>query len=269
MKKIPSQKESTNMRNIKGYIDTAVSGVKSEILTRIDLLDKRDRDQFDGARLLIIDANTLMHKRQELVEKQVEEMKTRIEDMGKNQQLVVSKIDNTMENLHNKLDKHLIDEADSFDKLNAGQATAATRFKELTATLTNLDLDGSKGLQELKKTIDNVSANGNRGLQASLKDMYEKNQEVHNDVKSLKTDIQGLKELVEPKLARDAWWKSTQHLFRTTRLFRFITSKIGFIFFTFAVIVIINLISQAFTGVPLISLEHFAMLFKWIGKLFI
>jgi len=243
------------MRNIKRYIDTAVGGIKNEILIRIDLLDKRDRDQFEGARLLIVDSNTIMNKRQDLVETQVKEMKYEVDSIVNKQISVAGKIDTTLENLDQKIDKHLSDEALEFNRIHG--------------TLDRIDLDGSKGVQELRKIIEGVSANGKPGLQASLKDMYDKNEEVHTDIKLIKNDIKELNEFIKPKLMREAWWLATQNLFRSTKFFRFATSKFGFALTMFLIVVLINLVSQAFTGVPLISIDHFLWLFKAIGKLFI
>lgn len=151
---------------------------------------------------------------------------------------------NVLKDLNGKLDKHLIEEAGEFTKIHNGMAETALDVKKI------------------QDTLDTVSANGTKGLGASLKDLYNKNLEVHASVVTLT-------EYLQPKLERMAWWDSTKHIVRTMPPVRLMSSKFGLGLMVFVSVILVNIIVHVFTGVTPISLETVAAVVKWLGKMFI
>lgn len=173
-----------------------------------------------------------------------EEIMSKIDGLDRRDLVQYTNATNVLKDLHSKLEKHLVEEAGEYVKIHAGLAEAATNVKRI------------------QDTLDTVSANGTKGLGPSLKDLYNKNIEVHASVVKLT-------EVLEPKLERMAWWHSTKRLAGTMPGVRMLSNKFGLGLGVLTLVVIINVVSVAFTGVGLISIETVATIVKWLGKMFI
>jgi hypothetical protein len=132
--------------------------------------------------------------------------------------------------LHSKLDGHIQEENNEFKNI-------ADKQSAMKDTITTV-----------QDTLNTVSANGNRGLHASLKDLYNKNTQVHDEIVGLKIDIRSFRELVQPELDRKAWWVSTKKMLATSTLFKFIRSKFGGMVAVFFVWLFVNIVLHVFTN---------------------
>lgn len=173
-----------------------------------------------------------------------EEIMSKIDELDRRDLVQYTNATNVLRDLHTKLERHLIEEAGEYAKIHAGMADTASDVKRI------------------QDTLDTASANGTKGLGPSLKDLYNKNEETRKSVVRLT-------EVLEPKLERMAWWHSTKHLAGSLPGARMLSNKFGLGLGVLTLVVIINLVSVAFTGVGLISLETVATVVKWLGKMFI
>lgn len=190
-----------NCNEVEVYLDRAVQGVRNELLPRIELIDQRNTEYVDSARKAMADTSTLID-RQNFVEKQV------------------AHLAHSVDSLHDKFDLHVQEET-----------------KEWGSIKEQLDV-AAKDVAAVQKTINTVSANGNQGLHASLKDLYNKNLELHDEIKGLRGSIESFQKYIEPSLRWHELGVSAKNVWRSSALFRIFNTRLG-TFFAVALPVVI------------------------------
>ena len=191
----------TVTKDPKKYTDEAIGKLREEIMSKIDVLDRRDLVQYTNAT-------------------------------------------NVLNEVHKKLDQHIAAGVSEFNRMHTSLA------------------ENADDIRKIQVTLDTVSANGTKGLGPSLKDLYNKNEEI-------RTSVVSLTECLQPKLERMAWWHSTKHIVSTMPGVRIFSNKFGMGLSVFIIILVVNIVVHVFTGVTPISLESIAAVVKWLGKMFI
>ncbi len=144
--------------------------------------------------------------------------------------------------LHDMLTEHVTDETAEFKAISEKQ-------EAMKDTITTV-----------QDTLNTVSANGNKGLHASLKDLYAKNTEVHDELKEIK-------ELMAPAIDRHALWASAKRVAQTTWLFKLGAHKAGRYFMWFILIVLLNTVFHGLVGVSLFDWSGLVDLAKVVFKI--
>jgi len=210
-------------KEVENYLDKAIDGVKKEILPMISNLDKRDSDQFESARKIIIDANTVMVKRQEHTEKIAEAVQRELNNMTEKQDNVVANINNSMVSLHDKFDAHIADED--------------LTFKKISSTLVDIQEHGTKLAQVIDAKLNKIQVNGGiYPLNEAIQHIYQQHIETH-------TKLDEVVALVEPWQTRRKWIATTKELIKKNGFLKFVfTTKIGALFGLMTVLLIVNTI---------------------------
>lgn len=114
-----------------------------------------------------------------------------------------------IDSLHDKFDLHVQEETKEWGSIKEQLDAAA------------------KDVAAVQKTINTVSANGRQGLHASLKDLYNKNLELHDEIKGLRTSIDSFKKHIEPSLRWHELHVSAKNVWRSSALFRIFSTRTG------------------------------------------
>jgi len=210
-------------KEVENYLDKAIDGVKKEILPMIRNLDKRDSDQFESARKIIVDANTVMVKRQEHTEKIAEAVQKELNNMAEKQDNVVANINNSMVSLHDKFDAHIADENNT--------------FKEISTSLKDIADNGTALARSIDDKISHIRVNGGvYPLNEAIQHIYQQHIETHSKLDEVVA-------LVEPWQTRRKWIATTKELIKKNGLLRFVfTTKIGALAGLMTVLLIVNTI---------------------------
>lgn len=248
-KTVPNKKTSSNKKvfdcdDVEQYLDRAVQGVKNEILPRIELLDRRDKEQYESAKKIIIDANDLMSSRQKHSEKIVESVKQEIDGMIEKQEEVIKKFQNSLTSLHEKFDVHISDESTTF-----------TLIKE---SLKDISDHGTKLAQQIAQNLNNIKVNGGTyPLSDALQYIYAQHTETHQKLDEVVA-------LVEPIRVRKKWMRSTYELIHKNGLLNFLfTSKLGMVLLIIVLLLIVNSILLDVFGIKL----DLKSIFIWLSSL--
>lgn len=221
--------------DVEKYLEKAINEVKREIIPRIDLIDKRDKEQFDGARQTIIDANAIMIGRQDNVEKKVQGVKTELDQIVNSQEKIVKNLTESLDSIHTKLDDHIADETNEFKDIKSSLIQITSRVE-----------DNLNHIQDLDKTVRNIKVNGGTyPLSDAIQHIYNEHKETHKKL----DDISGL---VEPMRARAQWMRATREFIKKNGLLHFIFgTKLGAILGTISAFLIINTIALDVFGIRL------------------
>ena len=232
---------------VEEYLDKAVASVKKDIIPRIELLDKRDKDQYDSAKKIIVDAHALLQKRQEHSEKVVESVKKEIDVMLSKQDIVVENFQNSLTSLHLKFDQHVVNEQRVYGEINN--------------TLKDMSEHGTSLARDIAANINHIKVNGGvYPLSEALQYIYKQHEETHQKLDEVYA-------LVEPIQARRKWIKSTRELIQKNGLLKFIfTSKTGFVILAIVTLLILNTIMIDVFGIKLDLRSIFIWLSSISGK---
>jgi hypothetical protein len=243
-----SKKKQTKVYNcddVELYLNKAINRVKKEILPKIEILDHRDKDQYESAKKIMMDAAMLAKVKQESVEETVVKVKNELDVIINKQDTIVSDINGLLTGLHTKLDAHISDEANT--------------FKEIQASLFDIGEHGTKLAREIDSKLNDIQVNGGSyPLNEALRHIYSQHTETHNKLNEVIT-------LVEPIQARRRWMRASQELIKKNGVLHFIFStKIGAILATITLLLIINtiLVDVFNVNFDLVSI------FKWLGTIF-
>ena len=198
---------------VEKYLDKAVDRIKKEIVPRIDLLDQRDKEQYDTAKKVIVDAHTVMAARITSAEHDVHNVRTAFDNIAEKQEKIVTSLTDSLKALHTKLDSHIEDESHEFLQIRNGLNRAAGH------------------VESIQQTLDNVSANGNKGLSNSMTDIYDK--------------LKDLQHLTEGARARQHFWTSAKELMATAWFLKLFTNKWSFIFVIGFILLLVNSFTHA------------------------
>ena len=230
-------KISYDCEDVEKYLDRAITKVKHELIPRLELIDARDKFQYDSAKQIIIDANTIMSARQKHVEDSIVHMEESLDEIYKARKQMTDGLLSSFESLHKqfgelhaKLDTHIEDESGEFARIRDG----------LNRNAENVDA--------IKHTLDNVSANGNKGLSASFSDVYSK--------------LKDLEVVTEGARSRAKFWAVLHDVVLTTPLLKPLKYKWGSIIYAAIILLIINTIVHAL-GVE----WDLTAIFKWLFTL--
>ena len=234
-----------NCDDVEVYLDKAVNRIKDEILPKIENLDQRDKDQYDAAKKIMIDAAILANAKQEHVEETVEKVKIELDGIVNKQDTIVRDINGLLLGLHTKIDKHIIDES--------------ITFKEIQTSLLDISEHGTKLAQDIDNKLNNVQVNGGTyPFNEALQHIYGQHLETHKKLDDVVM-------LVEPIQARRRWAQASRELIKKNGFLHFIFStKIGAIIGTILLLLIVNtiLVTVFHVDFDLISM------FKWVISLF-
>jgi hypothetical protein len=213
---------------VEQYLDRAIEEVKKEILPKITAIDQRDKEQYENARDYLTKSFESLVERNAKVEHTITHVGKELEEIYEDRKKMVAELTDMFHNLTGVLHKHITDETAEFKEISVRQ-------EAMKDTITTV-----------QDTLNTVSANGNKGLHASLKDLYNKNNEVHTEIVGLKDDIKSFRDLVQPELDRKAWWISTKKMMKTSALFKMLTTKGGIVIFIFIGWLLANIILHPF-----------------------
>lgn len=238
------KKGSKNCEEIKKCIDDGVGSLRQELIPRIDLLDKRDKEQYDSAKKIITDANDLMMSRQKHSEKVVESVKQEIGIMITKQDEVIEKLHTSLRSLHTKLDDHVTDENRT--------------FSEMRVTLRDIGEHGTKLARTIDEKLNTIKVNGGvYPLGEAFQHIYEQHSATHKKLNEVVA-------LVEPLRLRRTWISSTKELIAKNGFFHFIFStKTGAILTLMTLLLIVN---SVLTDVFHVNFD-IASIFKWLAGL--
>jgi len=223
---------------LKQYLDNKIKDI---IIPRIESVDMRDKTQYDAAKKIIIDANSLMVGRMDVTEKvvkqvenEVKEIDAHIKEAKQERQEITQRLTQSFESLqghfdlvHEKLDKHISDETQEFASIRDGLERAATH------------------VEAIQQTLDNVSANGNKGLSNSMRDIHDK--------------LSELEKVTRGARARAKFWRVISDVIDSTALLRPLKTKIGAVIYLSLIVLVVNTILHSLGfNFDIISL------FKWL-----
>lgn len=244
-KKQVSKRKAYNCDDVEAYLDKAIDRVKKEILPKIEILDNRDKEQYDAAKKIMMDAATLAKAKQENVEETVVKVKNELDIIVNKQDTIVGDINGLLTGLHTKLDAHISDES--------------TTFKEIQNSLFDISEHGTKLAREIDDKLNRIKVNGGiYALPDALQHIYGQHVETHNKLNEVIT-------LVEPIQARRRWMRASQELIKKNGLLHFVFStKIGAVLGTLTILLILNTILVDVFNVNFDLLS----IFKWLGTIF-
>jgi len=237
------KKKAYDCDDIEQYLDKAIDRVKKEILPKIDIIDKRDKDQYDAAKKIMIDVATIEKAKQEHMEKNIVDVKSELGVISNRQDNIVNNINGSLEGLHTKIDKHIVDESDT--------------FKTIQSTLLEINDHGTRLAQDIDNKLNNVEVNGGTyPFNEALKHLYSQSTETHKKLNEVIT-------LVEPIQARRRWAMASRELIKKNGVLHFIFStKIGAIIATITFVLILNTI---LVDVFQVNLD-IGSIFKWLAS---
>lgn len=244
-KTVSKNKTKYGCDEVEKYLDSAVNKVKSEILPKIDILDKRDKDQYDAAKKIIVDAHSLMGKKQEHIENVVDSMRSDFKNIVSTQDTVVKELSTSLKSINSKLDAHIIHQN--------------SRFDDIQETLFDISLHGTALAKQLQEQLNHVAVNGGvYPLNEAMKHVYNQHTMTHQKLDEVVA-------LVEPIRARKRWMKSTKELLQKNGLLHFIfQTKFGIVLTTIVALLFFNTI---LVDVFKINLDLLSI-FSWIAKIF-
>jgi len=208
---------------VKEYIDGVTMKIHDELISKLNVIDNRDKAQYDAAKKIILDTNAVFDRRQQTIEDTVSRMEIALNTVQKERETTDIKLTTSIANIHREFRTHIHDETDEFKQIASNQLNMATN------------------IADIQTTLNTVSANGNKGLHASLRDLYEKNSEVHTDLKEIKI-------LLAPALDRHQWWESTKKVFKTSGIFTIVKSKVGRLVLLLCILLLVNTVLHPFFG---------------------
>lgn len=197
------KKEADNARKM------TIEQVNSELLPRIDMIDKRDRDQYDTAKKIMVDLAAVATAKQSTVENQVSRVESEVQEILETRKELFGNINTQLEQLSEKLDTHI------------------KNFSTVNETL----LKTSNHVYEIQRTLDNVSANGNKGLSASFTDVYNK--------------LTEMQRVTAGARAREKFWSDFGNVINTTSWLKPFRSKWGAVIYIALIVLIVNTVLHA------------------------
>ena len=234
---------------VEKYIDKALNIVKKEIIPKIDIIDRRDRDQYDAAKKIMIDVTTVIGKRQDHTEKIAESVQKELDNIVENQDNIVSNINGLLTGLHDKVDKHIIDES--------------TTFVEIQASLTDIMENGTKLAREISVKLDKIEVNGGvYPLNEALKYIYKQHLDTHEKLESNSLKLDEVYNLVEPMRIKKTWMSSTKELIAKNGFFHFVlgTKTGAFIGLTILLLLVNTILVDVFK----VDFD-IKSIFKWVA----
>ena len=237
------KKKAYDCDDIEIYLDKAIDRLKKEIIPKIDIIDKRDTDQYDTAKKIMIDAAVVATSRQEIAETNIKNIKNELDGITVKQDSIVNNINGLLEGLHTKIDKHIVDETET--------------FKTIQSTLLEINSSGTQLAQDIDAKLNNVEVNGGTyPFNEALKHLYTQSIETHKKLSNIII-------LVEPIQARRRWATASKELIKKNGVLHFIFStKFGAITATLIFVLILNTILVDVFNVNL----DIGSIFKWLAS---
>jgi len=208
---------------IKKYIYSGVDSLRKELIPRIDMIDRRDKEQYDLAKKIIMDANELLASRQKHSEQIVESAKQEIDIMITKQNEVITRFSDSLESLHTKLDVHITDENKTFETIST--------------TLKDISQNGTKLARSIDEKLNTIKVNGGvYPLGEAFQFIFVQQTETHQKLDEVYA-------LVAPMQARKKWWEASKELIKRNGLLHFVfNTKVGAILGISTLLLIINTI---------------------------
>lgn len=196
---------------VEAYLDLAIEKVHKEVLPLISALDKRDADQYDTAKKIIIDLTAAANHRQEAIEasvsklgQTVETVRTEIEGVFESRKAMVAQLTSSFQAVQDKLDSTVTEQSSEFKKLHEGLTLAATHVATLQTTLDNVRVNG-----------------GTYPLSEAMKHIYDQQMSNSRKLDDNALKLKELALLVEPIQARIRWSQATRDLVNKNGLMHF------------------------------------------------
>lgn len=139
---------------------------------------------------------------------------------------------------------------DLHEKFDTNTNNEMTRFKSVTDGQTNLiaivaaNADVLEVVKEKQEDIlhrlDNVSANGSLGLEATLKGIYQKNEEVHSDIQKVNTQLNEIFEVTKNERAWRNLRASVKQVINNSSTFAIFKTRTGTVVGVIILIILVN-----------------------------
>jgi len=239
------KKPAYDCDDVEAYLDKAISRVREEILPKIQIIDNRDKEQYEAAKKIITDANTVVLAKTELAVSAAQSAKDELDAIVAKQDAIVGGLNGSLESLHDKLDAHITEETDE--------------FRLIRAALTDISENGTVLARQINDSLNHIKVNGGTyPLGEAIRYIYDAHVKTHSKIDEVAS-------LVEPIRARAIWFQSTRDLIKKNGILHFFfNSRFGAIVGLLLLLLLINTIA---VDVFHVNLDLVSIL-KWFFGLF-
>lgn len=221
IKKLPQPSKG----NRNKCVDEAVDAIKRDLVPRIDLLDERDKEQYNAAKKIMIDLTTVITRRTEAVE-------STIDDLKEKERIALEE--------RKRLNNELLESFKQLDtKVDSQLTKGAEDLKQISTRLDDIAVHGTALARHIDMQLNKIEVNGGTyPLNEALKHLYQQHQETHRKLNELNEVTAGIR-------AKAHLYAGLQEAFDKMMLFKIFKSKFGAIVAIFIGFIIINSILHA------------------------